>query len=151
MNLRISYLVSTLLLTSSSAFATLGESVRSVEIDRGVMKAAKAATITPSERYTVHEIESDTGTIREYANAAGIVFGIAWSGARTPELAPLLGTYAKDFTEAQASKVKEFGKRSSEISGRNVTVHQWGHMRNIGGRAFDPALLPSGVTVDEIE
>jgi hypothetical protein len=141
----------TLFTTISSAHATLGESVKSVEIDRGLVKAAKAATVTPAERYTVHELESDTGTIREYANAAGIVFGIAWSGARTPELAPLLGTYAKDFSEAEAAKTKEFGKRMTEIAGRNVTVQKWGHMRNISGRAFDPALLPTGVTVDEIE
>ena len=31
-----------------------------------------------------------------------------------------------------------------------VVVEKWGHMRNLQGRAYAPALLPPGVSSDEI-
>jgi hypothetical protein len=32
-----------------------------------------------------------------------------------------------------------------------VVVERWGHMRDLHGRAYLPALLPDGVTVDDLQ
>jgi len=32
-----------------------------------------------------------------------------------------------------------------------VVVEKWGHVRNLQGRAYPPALIPLGVSVDEIK
>jgi hypothetical protein len=36
------------------------------------------------------------------------------------------------------------------LKANNVVVEKWGHMRNLQGRAYAPALMPQGVSVDEI-
>jgi len=32
-----------------------------------------------------------------------------------------------------------------------VVVEKWGNMRNLQGRAYAPALIPPGVSIDEIK
>jgi len=66
-----------MVLSTPSAFAALGADVSSVQSDRMEMKAVSR---TPNKlaSYTVHEMTTPAGTVvREYANTAGTVFGIA--------------------------------------------------------------------------
>src|SRR5579871_2202081 len=81
------------LLVPSSASASLGGTVSSVEVDRVQMKSA-LVRISRSDSYTVHEIQSPTGTaIREYYGANGTVFAVAWNGEFPPDLRQLFGDY----------------------------------------------------------
>lgn len=140
----------TVIASPQLALATLGEPASSVAADRRALGAAHRATMTRGS-YTVQEEVSGANTVREYVNASGIVFAVAWQGLRHPDLNQLLGKYFPDFNEAKQRVPRTPGRRQMQVEGNKVVVQTWGHMRDLHGRAFLPALLPSGVTIDEIK
>ena len=131
------------------ASATLGESADSVESDRKALSAVRRAT-TARAGYTVHEVVSDANTVREYISSSGVVFAIAWNGLSHPDLSPLLGSYTGEYRHALRQTPRKPGRRSLQVKAKGVVVEKWGHMRNLQGRAYVPALIPPGVSVDEI-
>ncbi len=131
------------------AQATLGKSVDSVTSDQKSLSAAWGAK-TAHTGYTVQEIVSDSGRVREYISPSGVVFGIAWNGLIHPDLMPLLGSYAGEYREALRQAPRKPGRRFSRVKTNRLVVEKWGHMRNLQGRAYAPALIPPGVNVDEI-
>ena len=131
------------------AQATLGEGADSVARDRHALSAS-APTITSHANYTVQEVTSDATTVREYLNLSGVVFAVAWNGMTHPDLSTLLGSYATEYQNAKRQTPRKHGERRSKVQGSRVIVETWGHMRNLQGRAYLPALLPEGVSLDEI-
>ena len=89
--------------------------------------------------------------MREYVSPSGVVFGIAWSGLVPPDLTQLLGSYAPEYQEALQQTPRQKGSRHLRVETPGVIVEKWGHMRNLQGRAYAPALIPPGVSVDEIK
>jgi hypothetical protein len=137
--------------TVQQAQATLGESADSVASDRKALSAVQRA-ITTHNGYTVHEFASDSTTVREYVSPTGIIFGIAWNGLTYPDLTPLLGSYASEYQNALGQTPPKPGlRRHSVVRTDRVVVEKWGHMRNSQGRAYAPALIPPGVSIDEIK
>ena len=136
--------------TVQQAQATLGESVDSITLDRNALSAVRRAT-TVRNGYTVHEITSGSTAVREYVSTSGIVFGIAWNGLIHPDLTQLLGAYAGEYLEALRQTPRQPGRRRLQLKTNRVVVEKWGHMRNLQGRAYVPALIPPGVTIDEIK
>lgn len=132
------------------AGATLGGAADSVTTDRKALSAVRRTT-TVGPGYTVQEITSDATTVREYVSRDGIVFAIAWNGLIHPDLTILLGSYAGEYRQATQKTPRQMGQRRREVRGNRVIVEKWGHMRNLQGRAYVPALVPSGVTIDEIK
>jgi hypothetical protein len=139
-----------LLGTEAPVQAALGESEDSIASDEKALAALRSAAMIRNG-YTVHEIQSDSTTVREYVSPSGVVFGIAWNGRIHPDLTPLLGSYAGEYKEALQSTPREPGRRSSKVKTDRVVVEKWGHMRNLQGRAYAPALIPPGVSIDEIK
>jgi hypothetical protein len=138
------------LMVCRTAQATLGEPAESVMSDRKALSAVQGAAIV-HEGYTIQEVKSNSVTVREYISPSGIVFGIAWNGLIHPDLAPLLGSYTGEYEEALKQTPRQRGRRSSTIKGARVVVEKWGHMRNLQGRAYAPALIPAGVSINEIK
>lgn len=138
------------LASSQPLFAALGENVDSVARDRRAMSAARGAT-TVRAGYTVQEIVSDSVTVREYISPAGIVFGVAWNGYTQPDLTQLLGAYAREYDDALRKTKRKPGRRHAQIKTGRIIVEKWGHMRNLQGRAYVEALIPQGVSIDEIK
>ena len=136
--------------TAHRVDATLGESVDSVQSDREALSAVRG-TITVGNGYTVQEIESDSTLVREYVSPSGIVFAIAWNGLVHPDLTKLLGSYAGEYEQALQQTPREWDRRRLVVKTNRVVVEKWGHMRNLQGRAYVPALIPPGVSVDEIK
>lgn len=132
------------------AQATLGETVESIETDRQALSAKRTATVV-KRHYTIREMATETNTVREYVSQSGIVFAIAWSGLTYPDLTPLLGKYDHQYQRALAQIRPSPGQRSSQVKAEDVVVQKWGHIRNLQGRAYAPALMPQGVTPDEIK
>jgi hypothetical protein len=130
--------------------ATLGESTGSVKSDREGLSSVRS-TITVRKGYTVHEIESDSTTVREYVSPSGVVFAIAWNGLVHPDLTHLLGSYASEYQRALKQTARQPNRRRLRVKSDGVVVEKWGHMRNLQGRAYVPALIPPGVSVDDIE
>jgi hypothetical protein len=132
------------------AGATLGGSADSVTTDRKALSAVQRAT-TVKPGYTVQEIVSDANHVREYVSSEGVVFAIAWNGFMPPDLTKLLGSYAAEYEQALRNTPRRTGVRHQHVQGKKVIVETWGHMRNLQGRAYVPALVPSGVSLDEIK
>jgi hypothetical protein len=135
--------------TVQQAQATLGESSDSITLDRKALSAVRRAT-TARNGYTVHEIASGSTVVREYVSPSGIVFGIAWNGLIHPDLTQLLGAYAGEYEKALQRTPRQPGRRRLQVKTNQVVVEKWGHMRNLQGRAYVPALIPRGVRIDEI-
>ena len=112
---------------------------------------AKKVSKTVRNGYTVQELRSDSVTVREYIAPTGVVFAIAWNGLIHPDLTPLLGSYADEYETAMRHASREPGRRHRQVETNRVVVEKWGHMRNLQGRAYVPALIPSGMSVDEIK
>jgi hypothetical protein len=137
--------------SAREAGAALGEPAHSVSSDR-IALSAERPTETAGRGFTVQEFEANGTLIREYISPSGIVFAVAWNGYTYPDLTTLLGSYAGEYKEAlrQAPKKPGIQRRQSVETGR-VVVEKWGHMRNLQGRAYVPALVPPEVDLNEIK
>jgi hypothetical protein len=129
--------------------ATLGETDASISKDQKALSAVRRAA-TAARSYKVQTLKSDANEVREYVAANGVVFAIAWNGLVHPDLASLLGSYVGEYREALRQTPGKPGQRGRRVASDRVVVEQWGHMRNMQGRAYLPALIPPGVTIDEI-
>jgi len=131
-----------------AAHATLGKSVDSVQTDQSQMQASRRMLNAPTG-YTVHEIQLPSGTtVREYVTAGGTVFGVGWQGPFMPDLRQLLGDYFPQYIDAAALKQSRHGPMT--VAQPGLVVRSYGHMRAFMGHAYLPALLPQGVSVDDI-
>jgi Protein of unknown function (DUF2844) len=134
--------------TPTPTQAALGEQLTSVEADR-IRMHATAVAISVSV-YTVHELLTPQQTIlREYVSTAGRVFAVTWQGPYQPDLAQLLGSYFDTFKNAP--RTTSGSRNQASIEQTNLVVHVAGHMRAFSGLAYDPQLLPVGVTVKELQ
>lgn len=130
------------------AQATLGEDVKTVELDRRQIDAT--TQVRSYGTFTVHELHSAAGAVvREYVSPAGTVFGISWSGPSIPNLRQLLGTYAATFA---SSTHRQLGGRGHlGVREGNLVVESNGRMRSFHGRAYLSDQLPPGVTIDDVQ
>ncbi len=126
--------------------ASLGGSVRTVEVDRVQMKAAQLRIVQQSA-YTLHELQSPTGiTVREYYTASGTVFGVAWEGPWPPDMRQLLGSYFGQFQRANEEARKTRRTRGVlVVNDGNLVVRAAGHGRSFSGFAYATGLLPLDV------
>ena len=131
------------------ASAALGQPVRSVEGDRIMMQGE--LKIIPGEGFTVHQIATKAGlTVKEYVSADGVVFGVSWHGSVFPDLSHLLGSYFAEFQRAAAAQAT-YRRRHIMVHTQKLVVETGGHMRDLRGRAYLPALLPAGASAAIVE
>jgi hypothetical protein len=142
-------LLASALAAAAPARASLGGTADSVEADRKALSAVRRATVARAG-YTVQEVEAGATLVREYVSPAGVVFAVAWNGLAHPDLDTLLGSYAAAWREADQQVPRSPGRRWRAVRTARLVVEKWGHMRNLQGRAYDPALLPPGMDVDAI-
>ena len=135
---------------ASHSHAGLGEPVDSLEKDRASLLGKRQAPVT-HPGFSVHEIVSDSVTLREYASKDGIIFGIAWVGLRHPEVESLLGSFSEGYQESVNQTPKKKGARRYTVKNESIVVEKWGHPRKLQGRAYASRLLPTGVSPDEIK
>lgn len=147
--LRTCAALATLALAARAA-AALGEPAESISSDQAALAAERAEGPTHAA-YRVERLVSEARTVREYVSPAGVVFAVSWEGVSPPDLGVLLGAYAEPVRRALAAEprpARRHGSRRIEAAG--AVVESWGHMRALRGRAYLPALVPAGVTLDEI-
>ena len=133
------------------ANASLGESVDSVDMDRQAFSVLQKTAPTRRAGYSIEEIATGGATIREYVSKSGVVFGVAWNGRKPPDLNLLLGGYANEYASVKASTARTHGRQPLALQTDHLVVESWGHMRNLQGHAYDPTLLPAGVSAHDIQ
>lgn len=136
--------------TAAPAFAALGGDAASVLTDRD--RTHGTLHISAAASYSVHEITTASGTtVREYLTPAGKVFGLAWRGPFMPDLRQFLGVYYTHYQQAARAAAVRTSSRHVEVQAPDVVVHSSGRMRAFYGRAWAPALVPQGVSTEDIK
>jgi len=131
-----------MLALAGPAWAELGGNVATVQTDQEHMKGTRRITTTAD--YSVHEIQTDSGTtVREFVSPGGTVFGVAWQGPWKPDMRQLLGPYFDRYVQSIQSKRPRRGPVSIHEPG--LVVESSGHMRSFSGRAYLPQMTPQNV------
>jgi uncharacterized protein DUF2844 len=142
-------LLGAFMVSSSTARAVLGQPVASVENDRASLRGE--LKVIPGEGFSIRQITTAEGTVvKEYVSPSGVVFGVSWRGPVFPDLSELLGTYFPQFQQG-ASIPHPFARRHLLIHTHQLVAETGGHMRDLRGRAYVPALLPAEVSAASIE
>lgn len=117
-------LTAAIVFSSGGAQAELGGNVTSVHSDQIRMKATLQARVANvATPYSVHTLSTEIGVIiHEYADAAGTVFAVTWSGPTKPNLRQLLGRYFEPFISASASTKKTGHRPDNHQSNRSGGV-----------------------------
>lgn len=133
-----------------TALASLGGNASTVESDRAQMKAS--IQVEKHDAYDVREIQEPSGTVvDEYVSPQGTVFAVSWRGPFPPPMQQILGNYFQQYSEALQAQPRVYGHRPLHIQEQNLVIEMGGHMRAHFGRAYDPNLLPQGVTPSQIQ
>lgn len=147
-----------LILIRATAWASLGDSERSIEVDRTLLKArlngpASAPSNSGNSLFRIHTLVDPHGVlIREFVSNDGKVFAVCWNGATEPDLSVLLGTHFIHYQAAIAAPEKRVYRRGSiRITAQDLVLEKGGHMRALRGRAYVPGLLPAGLNLREVQ
>jgi len=138
------------LMVPSPAFAGLGDSGNSIRNDQLSMKAT--LTTIFARDYTVHTLTSSLGiVVREYVSFSGSIFAVSWHGPFVPDMQRLLAKRFELYSlEVRKQNTRRFGHSAMTVRTPFLVVENVGQMRACTGRAYDPSLLPAGVSIDEI-
>lgn len=136
---------------STAASAKLGGSVSSVAADRG--RIAVSMNSVAMGRYTRHELmRPNGGSVREFTNAAGVVFAVTWSGPGKPDLKTLLGSYFSTFQANSIATARQMHslRRPPQVAQPDLQIQAGGHMGWFHGVAFIPSLAPAGFSPGDL-
>jgi hypothetical protein len=136
--------VVTALTCMHTANATLGADAASVSADA----AALSGSIRAESGTSVFTVDVDNGIhVREWLDAAGLVYAVSWSGPAQPNLSQLLGPYYSQF-EAAATALPTPGRhRVVRVQAADLVVETEGYLRAYSGRAYLTAHVPAGVSL----
>jgi hypothetical protein len=77
-------------------------------------------------------------TLRQIAGPDGIVFALSWSGLHHPDLSRLLS--------GRLPKFLPFRRGARMVSSPNLVLHMAGTVIHSEGEAWDPSLVPPGIS-----
>jgi len=130
------------------ARAALGGGADSVETDRVSMKGLTRPLAAAGLQK--QELQLPTGTVvTEYLNGNGVVYAVSWHGPSLPSLRQVLGNYFVNYQAAARHPLVRH--RLVRVDSPDIVIESSGKMRAFVGRAWVPALLPSGVTATDIQ
>jgi hypothetical protein len=144
------FLITLLLSPFSTALAILGEGKESVETDRRALSGQRKTL--SHENYTVEVIQGSGIELREYVDANGKIFAVAWTGNQIPDLSNLFGTYFSEHQKALEDARKTVPRRRGplHLESTHLIVETGGRNPRLWGRAFLPSLIPPGLSREEI-
>jgi hypothetical protein len=145
----LSLMAGMILLCGGSARAALGGDAASVRADTEEMHGVVHSTWL--QFYDVQEITTDSGMrVREFLNRNGIVFAVTWNGPAVPDLQRLLGTNFAAYTKTLRESNRSGRQRSLQMASSELVVESGGHLRAYVGRAYLPALIPTGTPASDL-
>lgn len=104
-------------------------------------------------RYTRHVLmRPNGGSVREFTNAAGVVFAVSWSGPGKPDLKTLLGSYFSTFQANSIATARQMHslRRPPQVAQPDLQIQTGGHMGWFHGVAFIPSLAPAGFSPGDL-
>jgi len=132
------------------AWAALGESESSVNLDQQVLRGADREEARTG--YKLHQIIAVDGTIvKEFVSPAGLIFGISWQASRMPNLQQLLGPSMTELQVALQSRTRRPGRAPLIVRTNKLVFFSGGHMRSFHGYAYVPGLVPGGVSPEVVQ
>lgn len=132
------------LLLCSQSWAGLGADLESVHSDRLAWDASLSQSAVSGA--TLHSLLLPNGiTVREYVDAAGRVFAVAWEGPVQPDFVRLLGRYFASYQEALRKPGRSVG-----VNNATLVLESGGRMAAFHGRAWLPTSLPATLTGQDI-
>lgn len=106
---------------------------------------------TAAASYSVTEsTDSNKIFVRQFVDAHGLVFAIAWRGPIVPDLESLLGSYASEFKTSVNNKGKLKGRRRLRVDTGHIVVEGGGRQRDQSGRAYISSSLPAGFDLKDL-
>ncbi|MDH4062260.1 MAG: DUF2844 domain-containing protein [Aquincola sp.] len=136
---------------AAPAHAALGEPLSSVQSEQAKTRASRSSVAAASGA-SVQELRlADGSSIRQYVNAQGIVFAVAWSTRIKPDFGQWLGHHAATFDAAVADAARQPGlKRSAMVDQGDLVVQSFGRPGAFNGKAWLKSQLPSSWQTDAI-
>ena len=135
------------------AWAVLGEQMDAASSSAAASTTVmRAATAGSSAAYSVSTSTLPTGTVvNEYAAPAGKVFAVSWRGQMPPDLSQLLGSYYPSYQTALAARPSGVRNRHVLLNSGGMVFVAGGHMRDLRGIAYVPALMPQGLSAGDLK
>jgi hypothetical protein len=133
------------------AWATLGQSATSVEVDRAKLNGKHQHR--GELGYSVNTIKVAGMEIMEYVSSDDVVFAVVWKGTGVPDLKLLLGEYYEEYRqEVDAARNRSPRVREPfKMKSNRLVVERAGHSRSLWGRAYLPSHLPAGIKPEDIQ
>ena len=133
------------------AWATLGQSATSVEVDRAKLNGKHQHR--GELGYSVNTIKVAGMEIMEYVSSDDVVFAVVWKGTGVPDLKLLLGEYYEEYRqEVDAARNRSPRVREPfKMKSNRLVVERAGHSRSLWGRAYLPSHLPTGIKPEDIQ
>jgi hypothetical protein len=132
------------LLLCSGAWARLGGDGASVQADQQAWAASGTSAMLGDATLYTQSLPNGL-TLRQYVDAAGWVFAIAWSGPVLPDFERLLGSAYPRYSEAMRAQ-----RRGVSLHDPDLVIESSGMMRSFSGRAYLPQRLPPIVAAQDI-
>ncbi len=135
---------------SSPACAAIGHPYDSTEM--GVLGYTSEQTSSLAGGLTVYTMTRTksnsvtkslvTEVLRQVASPSGVIFGLSWSGIHHPKLNKLL--------DGRLPRILPFAHGSRAFSTPSLELRMAGTTLHSEGMAWDPALVPPGVSIPKI-
>jgi len=136
------------------AWAGLGEDRSMLEKDKkhlGYTHQSQLNLTASHKPYTVDQLSLGNESVMEYHTLDGVCFAVTWVGSVQPEISSLLGKYSDEHAKALTNRpTNKLSRRFGRVESANITVERFGVANHFSGRAYVPALIPAGVSLDEI-
>jgi hypothetical protein len=136
------------LVLASDAHAVLGGGEETVRADQ--IRFGGERRQTAGSQVRTHEISlPDGSTLKEYVNAAGVVFAVSWRTRLKPDLHALLGSSYPAPVVGSGAPAGVASARMQQVTRQpQLVIHQGGRMNAFAGLAYVPALVPQGFNAD---
>ena len=106
---------------------------------------------TTDDQYSVQELTLESGTlVKEYINASGQVFGVAWQGPFKPDLRLFLGDATLNRLNPGRNH-KILDHHHASVVSHDLIIMSRGMGRSFSGKAFSPLLAPANWGIDQIQ
>jgi hypothetical protein len=127
-----------------TAWARLGGDLASVQADQQAWSASASQTVLAGATL-VTQTQPGGLTVRQYVDAAGMVFAVGWEGPVLPDFERLLGASFPTYAVAVRQQ-----RRGVAVQTADLVIESGGMMRSFSGRAYLPGKLPVGLTAQDI-